>query len=122
MKIDKEFMLDVFSNISEEGSYQPGEKGYVAYEKFKSSQEYKIFLEKELQDEDYFNFRKGYNEILSKFNMPLDEYDFDFDDNLSRVFRHEECTYCNDFALYILDKYVINKDEIRERRLNKILN
>lgn len=118
MKIDKEFMLDVFSNISEEGIYQPGEKGYVAYEKFKSSQEYKIFLEKELQDEDYSNFRKGYNEILSKFNMPLDEYDFDFDDYLA----DEECTYCNDFALSILDKYVINKDEIRERRLNKIFN
>jgi hypothetical protein len=116
MKIDKEFILDTLSYIAEEGNYEKGEEGYSAYEKFKNSKKYKIFLEKELQEEDYSEFINGYNEILSRYNMSLNEYS-DFEPDLT----DEESEYCNTFALSILDKYVTNKFIVRERKLNKIL-
>lgn len=114
-KIDKDFILFELSHIIDADILD--EEIYEVYKKSEIT-DYESFLRKELLEEDYSEFLDGYNKILIKYNMPLNEYDDDFEDNL----HNEQADYCSDFAHHILDKYVTNKSLVRERNINKILN
>jgi len=116
-EIDKDFILHELSYIIEILVYLDEEEMYEVYKKSKIT-DYKSFLKKELIEEDYSEFLDGYNKILIKYNMPLNEYDDDFECKL----HDEQAEYCSEFSLHILDKYVTNKSLVRERNINKILN